>query len=93
MNLVDEKYITILEIGQECREIARLCNDRAGGRTEVDTKFARHDLGERCLAEPRRSDEKHVIERLAPLLCRLDENLQVRPRGSLSDEIVQRLRA
>ena len=50
-------------------------------------KFAGDDLGKRCLAEPWRPDEEHMIERLTPRFRGLDKNLQIFPRGFLTGEI------
>ena len=64
MDLVDEEDVAVLEIGEERREIAGLDDDRAGGGAEIDAELARDDLRERRLAEARRPDEEHVVERL-----------------------------
>ena len=41
------------------------------------------------LAQPRRAEEQHVVERLAPRVRRLDENLEVLAQGLLAHELVQ----
>src|SRR6266404_3233999 len=56
-------------------------------------EVARNDLRERGLTEPRRADEQHVIERLAPRARRFDEHRQVRARLLLTDELAEPLRA
>jgi len=66
---------------------------RPGGRAEVHAQLARHDLGQRRLAQPRRTDEQHVVERLTGLLRSLDEHLHVRTRRTLTDELRQAQRA
>jgi hypothetical protein len=93
VDLVDEENVAVFQIGQQCGEIAGLGDDRTGGGAEIDAELLRHDLGERRLAEARRPDEKHVIERLAARFRRLDEDLEIGARRRLADEIVQRLRA
>ena len=65
VDLVDEQHVTIFEIGEQRREISGLGDDRAGGGAEIDAELARHDLRERRLAEARRPDEQHMVERLA----------------------------
>ena len=74
MNFVDEEHIAFLEPGELRREIARLGDDRSRGRMESHAEFAGDDVCERCLAEPRRPNKEHMIERLAPRSCRLDED-------------------
>ena len=81
------------EIGELRGEIAGLGDDRAGGRTEIDPEFAGDDLRQRGLAEARRPDEQHMVERVAARLGRLDEHLEVRARRLLAGEIGQRQRA
>src|SRR4249919_521202 len=56
-------------------------------------ELARQDLRERGLAEARRPDEQHVIERFLARLGRLDEDGQVRARLLLADKLGEPLRA
>ena len=65
MNLVDEQNVARLKIGELGGKIAGLGDHRPGCRAEIDAEFARHDLRERRLAEARRPDEQHMVERLA----------------------------
>jgi len=92
MDLVDEEDVAFFQIGQKGGEITGLGDHRTGGGAEIDTQLAADDLRQRRLAKPRRPDEQHMIERLAPGPRRLDENLQVFARRRLADEIVERLR-
>jgi len=39
--------------------------------------FARDDVRERGLAQPRRAEQQHVVQRLAPRARRLDEDLEL----------------
>src|SRR3546814_2373208 len=71
----------------DLREVARLRDHRAAGRTEPDSQLARDDLRQRRLAEPRRAIEKHMVERIGARLRRLDENAQILPRRRLPDEL------
>ena len=70
MDLVDEQHVALFEIGQQRRKVARLGDHRARGGAEADAQLARDDLRQRGLAEPRRADEQHMIERLAALALR-----------------------
>ena len=92
VDLVDEQHVAFFEIGEQRGEIAGLGDDRAGGRAEIDAELARHDLRQRRLAEPRRADEQHMVERLAAPLGGLDEDLEIGAHRRLADEIVERLR-
>ena len=93
MNLVDEQHVAFFEVCQQRGEIAGLGDHRARGGAEIDPELARHDLRERGLAQARRTDEQHMIERLAPCPRRLDEHRQVRARLLLADELGKSLRA
>ena len=69
VDLVDEEHVALLEIGEQRREVARLGDDRAGGGAEIDAEFARDDLRQRGLAETRRADEQHMVERFGRALA------------------------
>ena len=93
MNLVDEQDVARLEIGELRRQVARFDDDGSGGRAEIDAELARHDLRQRRLAEAGRTDEQHVIERLAARLGRCDEDPEILARRFLAGEISEELRA
>ncbi len=93
MDFVDEQNITLFEIGEKCRKIAGLGDDRPGGGAKADTKFARHDLRQRGLAEAGGADEQHMVQRLAAFTGRLDEDRKIGARLRLADEFGQQLRA
>ena len=92
VDLVDEEHVALLEIGEQRREIAGLGDHRAGGRAETDPELAGDDLRQRGLAEAGRTDQQHVIERLAAALRRRDEDPEVGPRLLLADEFGEPLR-
>ena len=87
VDLVDEQHVALFEIGEQRREIAGLGDHRPGGGAEVDAKLARDDLRQRGLAEARRADEQHVIERFVARPRRLDEHRKVGARLLLADEL------
>ena len=93
MNLVDEQDVARLEIGELRRQIARFDDDGSGSRAEIDAELARHDLRQRRLAETGRTEEQHVIERLAARLGRRDEDPEILARRFLAGEISEELRA
>ena len=92
VNLVDEQDVARLEIGKQRRKVAGFCDHRTGCGAEVHAQFARDDLRQRGLAEARRADEQHVVERFLARARRLDEHAQVRARLFLADEVRQSLR-
>ena len=92
VDLVDEQHVAVFEVGQQRGQVAGLGDHRARGGAEADAQLARHDLGQRGLAEARRAGEQHVVERLAARLGRLDEDAQVGARLLLADELGQDLR-
>jgi hypothetical protein len=67
VDLVDEQDVAILEIGEQRGKIARLGDYRAGRGAEADAHFLGNDLRQRGLAESRRAEEQHMIERIAAL--------------------------
>ena len=92
MNLIDEKNIARLEIGEEGGEIACPGNDGARRRAEIDTEFARNDLRQRRLAETGRPGKQHMIERLGACPRGLDEDGEIFARPRLAGEIGKTLR-
>ena len=93
MDFVDEQHVALFEIGQECGEIAGLGDHGPRGGAKADAEFARHDLRQRGLAEAGGTDEQHMVERLAALARRLDEDREIGARLRLADEFRQQLRA
>src|SRR3984957_19466246 len=93
VNLVDEQHVPRLEIGELPSEIARLADDRTRGRMEIDAELARDDLRQSGLAESRRADEQHVIERLAARFGGLDEDAEILTGRFLPGESGEKLRA
>ncbi len=92
MDLIDEQHVARLKIGQQSGEIAGLGNHGAGGGAEVHAQLARDDLRQRRFAKSRRPDEQHVVERLFPRACGLDEHREIGARLFLADEFGQPLR-
>ena len=93
VDLVDEQHVARLEIGQKRGEIAGLRDHRPRGGAEIDAELARNDLRQRRLAEARRADEQHVIERFLACARGLDEHREIRARLLLADEVGELLRA
>ncbi|MEY9591396.1 hypothetical protein ABIA06_003687 [Bradyrhizobium yuanmingense] len=92
MDLVDEEHVAFFEVGQEGGKIAGLGDHGPRGGAETDAELLRHDLRQRGLAEPRGTYEQHVVQRLAALARRFDEDREILARLRLADEVGQRLR-
>ena len=89
MDLVDEKDVLGLQVGQDRRQVSRFGDHRPGRGAKTDPQFAGHDLSQRRLAQARRSVQQHMIERLAPGAGGGDENPHVFAHLDLTDEVVQ----
>ena len=92
MNLVDEEDLVLLQVGQHPGQVARLLDDRSGGRAHRHAHLVADDVGERGLAEAGRAIEQHVIERLAAAARRGNRHLQVVADAILADVFVERAR-
>ncbi len=77
VDLVDEEHVARLEVGEQRREVARALEHRPGSLAQVHAHLARDDVRERGLAEPRRAEQQHVVERLAARARGLDEDLEL----------------
>ncbi len=92
MDLVDEQHVARLQVGQQGGEIAGPFEHRPRGLAQVHAQLARQDVGERGLAQSRRTEDQRVIQRLAALDRRLHENLHLRLDLLLADIVGQPLR-
>ena len=93
MNFVDEQHVARLQVREQSGQIAGLLEDRAGSLTQIDVQFVGDDVCERRLAEAGRSEDQDVIQRLAAIARRLDENAHLRFYLGLADVLGQRSRA
>src|SRR5439155_15861359 len=64
VDLVDEQHLARGKFAQHRDKIGWALNNRASGGMEVDAHFAGDDLCERRLAEPGRTKEQDMVERL-----------------------------
>ena len=92
MDLIDEQHVARLEVGEQRREVARPLQHGSRGLAQVDLELVRDDVRERGLAEPRRPEDEHVIERLAAHARRLDEDIHLRRHLGLSHVLRETLR-
>ena len=89
MNLVDEQHIVGLEIGEQRSEIARALQHRPRCLAQIDAQLVGDDVRQGRLAQPRRAEQQHVVERLSPLLRCLDENGKLTADLFLADVLVE----
>ena len=69
VDLVDEQHVLRLEVGEQRGEVARALEHRARGLAQVDAELLGDDVRERGLAQARRAEQQHVVERLAAALA------------------------
>jgi hypothetical protein len=74
-------------------KIARLFDGGAGRHLEVGAHFVGEDVRERGLAQTGRAVEQHMVDGVAALARRLDENLHLVAQPRLPDHLAQRTRA
>ena len=79
------------QVGQQRRQVFRLFQHRAGSRAHVDAEFMRNDVRQRGFTQTGRAEQQHMVERLAALFRRTDENFQLLPRLGLADVVVKQL--
>ena len=90
MDLVDEQHVARLQVGQERGQVAGALEHRTGGLAQVDAQLGGDDVGERGLAQARRTEDQHVIERLAAAARGADEDLELRLYRRLADVFGER---
>ena len=81
------------EVGDDADQVARLFDRRPRGRADRHAHLVADDVGQRRLAEPRRSVQQHVIERLAALFRGGDRDVQIFADAILADVLVEQARA
>ena len=93
VDLVDEEHVVALQVGQDRRQVLGLFQHRARGAAQVDAQLVGDDVAQRRLAQPRRAEQQHMVQRLGALLGRADEDLQLLARLGLAHVVGQALRA
>ena len=71
------------------RQVARALQYRARGVTQVDAHFTRDDVSQGGLAQPRRAEQEHMIERFAAHPCGGYENGELLANPFLPDVFVE----
>src|SRR6516162_5304569 len=93
VDLVDEKDVARLQVGQQCGKVATALDHRARAGAEAHPHLASDDLSERCLAEPWRSREQHMVQGFAPAPRGFDEDSKIVTQLALADKLGERLRS
>ncbi len=93
VDLVDEEDVVGLEVGEDGGEVAGALQHRPRGLLQVHAHLARDDVRERGLAEARRAEEEHVVERLLAVPRRGDEDLELLADLRLPDVLGELARA
>ena len=82
-----------LEGGEDGGQVALALQHRPAGDVEAHAELGGDDAGQRGLAQPRRPGEQHVVEGLAALAGRLQEDAELLLDALLADEVVEPARA
>src|SRR6266511_817280 len=89
VDLVDEEDVARLECGQDRRQVALALQGGPGDDADPHPELLLDDEGEARLAQPGRTDEENVVQRLAAAPGRLQSYLELCLDSFLSDELVQ----
>ena len=93
VDLVDEKHVARIEVGQQARQVARLVEHRTRRDAQLRPHFVGDDVREGRLAQSRGAVQQDVVERVAAHERRLDEDMEVFDDLVLPGEGFQLLRA
>ena len=77
MDLVDEQHVVRFENSENRREIPRPLEHGSGRLPQIDAHFVGHDMRERRFAEPGRTGNEDVIQRLPAIPRCGDEHLHL----------------
>ncbi len=95
MDLVDEQHVARLQVREYCREVARTFQNRARCLSQIHPDLVGDNVSQRRLTQPRRPEDQRMVQRLAAIACRGDEDPHLALDADLTDEfvVVQRARA
>ena len=92
VDLVDEQHVVRLQIGEQRGEVAGLLDHRPRGDAQIDAEFVGDDMAERGLAQARRPEDQHMVQRFAATLGRFDVDRHLLAHRLLAEILVQPLR-
>src|SRR5690242_12101575 len=87
MDLVQKENLPLAQIREDGCEIALNLQRGPGRLLKSDVQLVRNDRRERGLAQARRPEQQHVVERFATGLRGLKRNSQLLLRFGLADEL------
>jgi hypothetical protein len=67
MNLVDEEYVTLLQVSQESRDVPGFFNCGSGSGAQFGAHLVRDDICEGCFAKAGGTSQQHVVQSFLPL--------------------------
>jgi len=91
VDFVDEQHVVLLEIGQQCGQVLGLFQHRAAGLAQVHAQLVGNDVRQRGLAQARRAEQQHVVQRLVTLFGGTDKDLQLLAHLGLAHIFVEQL--
>ena len=91
MDLVDEQYVAVRQIGQNAGQIAGSLNGRAAGDADVLPHFSGDNARQRSLAQSGRAVKEDMIQRFPAFQRRFNGNMQVLLHALLPDILPQGL--
>ena len=89
MDLIDEQHVVGLEAGQQPRQVSWFVQHRSRSRSDRHSHLVGHNVCQGGLAQTGRAVQQHVVERLGPLLGRLDKHLEVVHGRALPREVFE----
>ena len=87
VNLVEKQHLALAQIGEDRGQVALDLQRRPRGLLKAHVELVGNDGGQRGLAQPRRAEEQHVIQRLAARFRRLKRDRQLFLGLGLADEL------
>ena len=89
MDLVNEKHIVGLQIGEQPGQVAGLVDDRSRGDAQVHPHLVGNDVRQRGFSQSGRAVEQHMVQSLAPRTGRLHKDNDVLNHFLLPVEIAE----
>src|SRR5881275_676597 len=89
VNLVDEEHIALFQAGEKPCEFTGFFNHRSTGVFDIHAHCVGNDVGERRLAEPRRTAQENMLGHVTALFSRFDHQLQPFAHLYLAGELAE----
>ena len=93
MDFVDEEHLSLIQVGEDRRQIAGTLQHRPGGGAQGGVHLVSDDVGQGGFAQTRRAEEQHVVQGFSTLHSRLDRHPQVFHHPLLADILLEASRA